>query len=162
MPLPGAVVLFLLAGLGEVVEGKILPPALHIHFLFIVVLYLAWYSIPLKGAFAGTVIGLAEDYLFGFYLGLNGLSKALIGFFVPYLSRWTSAELGFMRWFLIVGISLLDRGIVYGMLYLLTQREPETSFSAILMSAFVTGLAGELFFRMYDRFRFPPSNFGRL
>jgi rod shape-determining protein MreD len=159
VPLAGALVLFLLCSLLEVLEAKILPPALHVHFLFIAVLYLAWYTTQLKGAVAGSLLGLVEDYLFGFYLGLNGLSKTLIGFFMPYLSRWTSAELGSMRLVLIVAIALLDRGIVYGMLYLLTQRGPETSISAILSSAFVTGLAGEVCFRLYDRFRFPPSNF---
>ena len=160
--LAGAAILFLLCSLIEVLEGKILPPALHVHCLFIAVLYLAWYATPLKGAVAGSLLGLVEDYLFGFYLGLNGLSKTLIGFFIPYLSRWTSADLGAMRPLLITGIALLDRGIVYGILYLLTQRVPETSIAAILSSAIVTGLAGDALFRLYDKFRFPPSNFRRL
>jgi rod shape-determining protein MreD len=159
VPFAGAVLLFFLCSLFEVLEAKVLPTALHVHFLFIAVLYVAWYTTPLRGAAAGSLLGLVEDYLFGFYLGLNGLSKTLIGFFIPYLSRWTSAELGPMRMLLISGISLLDRGIVYGMLYLLTQRGPETSIAAILSSAFVTGLAGEVCFRLYDKFRFPPSNF---
>ncbi len=162
VPIAGAIVLFLLCSLVEVLEGEVLPPALHVHCLFIAVFYLAWYTTPLKGALAGSLLGLVEDYLFGFYLGLNGLSKTLIGFLVPYLSRWTSAELGSLILLLIAGIALLDRGIVYGMLYLLTQRGPETSILAILSSAFVTGLAGEVFFRLYDEFRFPPSNFRRL
>lgn len=159
VPLAGALMLFLLCSLLEVLEAKILPSALHVHCLFIAVLYLAWYTTPLKGAVAGSLLGLVEDYLFGLYLGLNGLSKTLIGFFMPYLSRRTSAELGSMRLLLIGVIALFDRGIVFGMLYLLTQRGPETSISAILSSAFVTGLAGEVCFRLYDRFRFPPSNF---
>ncbi len=162
VPLSGAAILFLLCSLVEILEGKVLPPALHVHCLFIAVFYLAWYATPLKGAVAGSLLGLVEDYLFDFYLGLNGLSKTLIGFCIPYLSRWTSAELGPMRPLLIAGIALLDRGIVYGMLYLLTQRGPETPISAILSSAIVTGLAGEAFFRLYDKFRFPPSNFRRL
>ena len=65
VPFAGAVLLFFLCSLFEVLEAKVLPTALHVHFLFIAVLYVAWYTTPLRGAAAGSLLGLVEDYLFG-------------------------------------------------------------------------------------------------
>jgi rod shape-determining protein MreD len=154
---------FLLIGLGvEVIQGSLLPPYLRAHVLLVFVLYVGWRSTPLRAAFVGTVFGLLQDYLFGIPLGLNGLSKTLLGFVAGYLSRWTTPELGVARVVLLVGLALMDRSIILGTLLLLGQRIPSPPALELTAAAALTGLLGEVFFRLYDKIRFPPKDFRRL
>jgi len=154
---------FLLVGLGlEVIQGTLLPAFLRAHVLLVFVLYVGWRSTPLRGALVGTFFGLLQDYLLGIPLGLNGLSKTLLGFGAGYLSRWTAPDLGAMRAVLIFGSALLDRGIILGTLLLLGQRISPPPAAELATAALLTGVLGEVFFRLYDNIRFPPKDFRRL
>jgi rod shape-determining protein MreD len=153
--------LLLLSAVVEVIQGRLLPPYLHSHLFLVVVLYVGWYSAPAKSAFCGTVFGIAEDYLVGIYLGMNGLSKTLFGFGATYFSRWMAAEAGPARAVLIAVMTALDRWLVLGLLFLLGQGWRSVPLVNILGSALLTGVVGEVFFRLYDKIRFPPKDFRR-
>jgi rod shape-determining protein MreD len=108
------------------------------------------------------VFGLVRDNLLGVYLGLNGLSKTLLGFAASYLNRWVDSESRWVRPAILILLSFSDRIIVSGTLLLLGQSLPPSIWIYTASEAVATGAVGELFFRFYDRIKLPPKNFRRL
>jgi rod shape-determining protein MreD len=160
---PLEILAFLIVGLAvDLVQGALLPGYLRAEVLLVLVVYVGWSTSPLKGAVVGTIFGILEDYLVGIPIGLNGLSMTLVGFLSGYLSRWMSTELGPFRVLLFAGLALLDRVIILGTLYVLAQNVSPVRIDGLLLSAFLTGIIGEVFFGLYDKIRFPPKDFRRL
>lgn len=139
-----------------------LPHFLRVHLFFIVVFYAGWTSTPFKGGVIGTIFGIVHDYWLGIYLGLNGLSKALVGYSSAYLSQLVAAEVGSLRGVLMGVLSLVDQLLVIGLLLLLGEPWPQTEIYEIIVSSVLTGFVGEIFCRSYDKIRFPPADFRRL
>lgn len=156
------VLVFLLVGVGiELVQGAVLPGFLRFQAILVFVLYSGWHSDPVRGAVVGTGFGLFEDYIFGLPLGMNGLSKCLLGFTASYLSRWSAPDIGLLRGAMVAALAVLDRLIVLGMMWLLGQQTSPVTFPVLLSAAAVSGILGEVFFRLYDKIRFPPKDFRR-
>ena len=63
---------------------------------------------------------------------------------------------------MIVGLALMDRGIILGTLLMLGRRISPPPFLELTAAAVLTGLLSEVFFRLYDKIRFPPKDFRRL
>ena len=76
----------------EIVFANYLPAALYLDVSLVLALYIGWNSSPAKGAISGFSFGLLQDAISGIYLGLNGLSKTLMGFGGAYLSKWLLLE----------------------------------------------------------------------
>ena len=162
--IPGSEIFaFLLVGLFiELVQGTIVPAFLHADVLLVLVIYVAAHSDPLKGDAVGTLFGMVQDYLVGVPVGLNGLSKTIIAFGASYLNRWASADLGSLRILFIALLAIMDRAIILATLFLLGLQVSPLRPAEILSSAVLTGVVGEVFFRLYDKIRFPPKDFRRL
>lgn len=153
---------FLIVGLViELLQGSILPNFLRSQVILIFVLYVGWHSYPFQGAFVGMIFGILEDYLFGIPLGLNGMSKTLLGFVASYMSRWSAPDLGILRGILLALMAFADRGIILGTLFLLGQEVSPVYLPEILSAAVLTGILGEVFFHLYDKIKFPPKDFRR-
>lgn len=146
----------------ELVQLWVLPNFLQLQLILIITLYVGWYSPPGKAAAWGTVSGLALDYLLGLFLGLNGLSKTLLGFASSYLGRWMPDEARAMRTILLFIASIVDQLMIFAILLLLGEPFPQPSLLIILLRAIGTGIIGTVFFRLYDKIRFPPTDFRRL
>jgi rod shape-determining protein MreD len=127
-----------------------------------VVLYIGWNSFAFKGGLTGTVFGLVKDNTLGLLLGLNGLSKTLLGFAASYLNRWIASESNLIRPAILALLSFSDKMIVSGMLILLGQSQQESVWIYAISEAIITGVVGEVFFRFYNRIKLPPKNFRRL
>ena len=154
---------FLIVGLFiEFIQGFVVPSFLHADVLLVLVVYVASHSDPLKGALVGTLFGMVQDFLLGVPVGLNGLGKSLIAFGASYLNRWASADLGTLRILIIALLAILDRGIVLATLFILGLEVAPVRPLDILSAAALTGIVGEVFFRLYDKIRFPPKDFRRL
>jgi len=109
------VVLLLAAtAVAEIVFANYLPVALYLDLSLVLALYIGWNSSPAKGAVSGFAFGLLQDAISGIYLGLNGLSKTLMGFGGAYLSKWLLLEGLPARCVLIGLLSVVDEGIVVG------------------------------------------------
>lgn len=147
---------------GELIVHRVLPMGLRPDLSLVAVLFVGWNSSPLKGAAAGTAFGLVRDYILGIYLGLNGLSKTVLGYAAAYLNRWVASENRLLRAALLTILSCLDRIIVYVMLSMFGRSLPDPYWFYAVMEALVTGLVGESFFRFYSRVKVPPKNFRRL
>ena len=139
-----------------------LPVGLQPDLFLAVVLYVGWNSFAFKGGLTGIVFGLVRDNILGVFLGLNGLSKTLLGFAASYLSRWIASESSLARLAILVLLSFSDKMITFGMLALLGQSQLASFLTYAASEAVVTGVVGEMFFRSYDRIKLPPKNFRRL
>jgi rod shape-determining protein MreD len=140
----------------------LLPVGLQPDLFLAVVLYVGWNSVAFKGGVTGSIFGFVRDNILGLYIGLNGLSKTLLGFAASYLSRWIASESNLVRPAILVLLSFSDKMIVSGMLSLLGQSQPELYWIYAASEAVVTGATGEMFFRFYNRIKAPPKNFRRL
>ena len=146
----------------ELIQFRLLPSYLHVRFLLIVILYIGWYGSPLKSAVWGTVFGITTDYLLGIYLGLNGMSKTILGFSTSYVSQWVANDSAGLRFGYISVASVIDQLIVIAMLLLLGEHLSPGQLVPVITGSIVTGIAGTVFFQMYDKIRFPPMDFRRL
>lgn len=156
------VVLLLVAtAVAQIVFANYFPQALYLDLPLLFALYIGWHGSPAKGALCGTAFGWLQDAISGTYLGLNGLSKTLIGFGGSYLSKWLVLE-GFWARCIVIGVlSLVDNSVVAGMGVLLGQPIVQKVWLWILVEVSVTGLLGGGIFQIYDRLKFPPKDFRR-
>ncbi len=136
--------------------------ALYLDLSLLLVLYIGWYSGPSRGAVTGTTFGLVQDAIYRTLLGLNGLSKTIVGFAASLLSRVFRLEDLFSRIILIMGISAFDSAVLYLMLRLLEQDIGPRFWLDSLIKALVTGAAGGIGSRFYDHFKFPQKDFRRV
>ncbi len=146
----------------QLLFGFYFPLAQFLDLSLILALYLGWYSTPTKGMLAGLVFGLAQDLAYGQLLGLNGLSKTLIGYTGSLVSKVFRFDLLPGRFAVIAGCCLLDGGIQYLTLLVLEQPVSSRFWSGILIKAAVTAVVGSLGSRFYDRYKFPRKDFRRV
>ena len=154
--------LLLLAGSFEILLSRALPELRrYLDLPLILVLYLSMHSTAAKGAFWGTCFGLLSDLLVGTLLGLNGLSKTLIGYLVGLLRVRTAAEGVLGRIMLLAAATALDTVLMIAILDVLGQPLPDSSVPFIAVRSCIAAVAGVFIFRGYDRIKFPPKNFTR-
>ncbi|MCK5795256.1 MAG: hypothetical protein KAH12_11155, partial [Anaerolineales bacterium] len=124
------------------------------------VFYIGWSTNPIKGGFAGTVFGIAQDFLLGVMLGLNGAIKTIIGYSASYLSTILNPDLaGIIRFVLIAVISLLNNLILHKSQHILSNNSGEIPILMLLASSLLTGIAGDLLFRLLNRLKSNPKQF---
>ncbi|MDI6710550.1 MAG: rod shape-determining protein MreD [Thermoanaerobacterales bacterium] len=108
---------------------------------------------PREGAFLGLLGGLAEDVLSGFYLGMNGLSRAVAGYLVGLLSTRVYRE----STVLVAGLTMLVSWGAEGLNYLLllalgVSIPPEAALLNLIFPIGVyNGAVALLFYRGYQR-----------
>lgn len=155
-------ILLLLAGSFEVLLGRALPELRrYLDLPLILVVYLSLHSTAAKGAFRGTCFGLLSDLLVGTLLGLNGLSKTLIGYLVGLLRVRAAAEGVLGRMLLLAAAAALDTVVLVAILDLLGQPLPDGPVPFIAIRSCVAAVAGVFVFRGYDRIKFPPKDLTR-
>lgn len=144
----------------QYLSATFLPYLLLLDLSLIVVTYIGWNSDPVRGAAAGTLFGLCQDFvLLSPYLGLHGLTLTLIGFVASYLSRYVLLEGKFARFMVLVVFTVFNRVAVQLTLWLLDSSVPEWSPIGLALGGALTGIGGAVFFEAYDRFRVPRKDF---
>ena len=152
--------LLVIVGGSEIGLAKYFPwLALYLDLPLVLVIYIGWYSRPVKAALCGSAFGLLADALLRILLGLNGVSKTTIGFLTAYVNRWVMIGGFFPRLFVIGSLTLLDNLIVFCMLELLSQPVREDFGHHALIRGAVTGLAGVVIFQVYDWLKLPRREF---
>ena len=155
--------LLLVSSVLQILLANYFAPALYLDLPLILVLYVAWYSKPGRAAAAGTLFGLVQDAIWlTSMLGVNGLSKTLIGFAASYLSRAVRLEDPFSRAVMMLVVSLVDSGIVYLLMLVFQQPISQEYWLTGLVKAVVTGVVGGIGSRLYDHFKFPRKDFRRV
>ncbi len=154
--------LLLIAGSFEILLGRVLPEfRRYLDLPLVLVLYLSVHSTAAKGAFWGTCFGLLSDLLMGTLLGLNGMSKTVIGFLVGLLRLRAAAEGVLGRILLLGAAASLDTVLIVVILDLLGRPVSDDSLQFIVIRSCLTSVVGVFIFRGYDRIKFPPKNFSR-
>jgi len=154
--------LLIIVSVVDLVLQHILPIGLQPDLFLAVVLCVGWNSFGMKGGFTGTIFGIVRDNILGLPLGLNGLSKTLLGFLASYLNRWVASESKFVRPAVLVLLAFSDKMVLTGMMALIGHSLPGSIWVYSVSEALVTGAVSEMFFRFYDRIKVPPKNFRRL
>ena len=156
------VLVLVITSVAQIVFANYLPLALYLDLPLFFTLYIGWHSSPHRGAVCGTAFGWLQDAISGTYLGLNGLSKTLVGFSAPYLNRWLVLE-GFWARCVVIGtLSIVDNGMVIGMRFLMGQTIQQGIWLRVLAEVPVTGILGGAIFQIYDHIKFPRKGFGSL
>jgi rod shape-determining protein MreD len=157
-------ILWLLAATAVVqsVFANYLPSGLYVDFPLVFALYIGWYSPPVRGAIAGTAFGWMQDAIVGIFLGMNGMSKTLIGFGGSYLSKLLVLESFLARCFLISILSLLNNLFILGLGLMVGQTIGRGVWLRTLIQVPATGLVGGIVFVLYDRIKFPEKDFRQL
>lgn len=138
------------------------PWALYFDFPLAATLYIGWHGDPGRGARYGTLLGLIQDVCGSApYMGLNGFSKTLVGYLASYLSKWVVSEAFPLRMGAAFAVSLVDGLAVFGIQKLFGVPLIDSIWLDTLARAAVTGVGAALFFRVYDRFKFPRKDFRR-
>lgn len=155
-------VLLLLAASFEILLSRVLPQLRpYLDLPLILVLYLSIHSTAAKGAFWGSCLGLLADLLSGTLLGLNGLSKTLVGFLVGVLGLRRAAESIVGRMVLLAAAACLDTVLIVAILDLLGRAMLGGSMPLFVIRGVLTAVLGVVVFRIYDRIKFPPKDFSR-
>jgi rod shape-determining protein MreD len=154
-------VLLALTAMTQSLFANYLPVALYLDLPLIFTLYIGWYSSPARGAICGIGFGWLQDAISGIYLGFNGLTKTLIGYTASYLSKWLVMEGLLARCVLIGLLSLADDLLVVAIRALLGQTIQQAVWLRILFRVPITGVAGGIFFLVYDRVKFPEKDFSQ-
>jgi rod shape-determining protein MreD len=69
---------------------------------------------PIMGAVTGALIGLVEDALTGMPIGINGMAKAVIGYFGSSIGLRVDVENPLTRVLIVFGFSLLQSALIFG------------------------------------------------
>ncbi|MEE8349321.1 MAG: rod shape-determining protein MreD [Acidobacteriota bacterium] len=154
-------VLLAITAVTESLFANYLPVALYLDLPLIFSLYVGWHSSPSRGALCGIGFGWLQDAISGIYLGVNGLTKTVMGFGASYLSKWLLVEGLLARCILIGLLSLTDDLLVAGMRALLGQTIQPEIWLRMLIRVPLTGVAGGVFFLVYDWVKFPEKDFSQ-
>jgi rod shape-determining protein MreD len=146
----------------QLLLARYLPTALFVDLSLIFTLYIGWRSTPARGAVCGSILGILQDAVYRTVIGFNGLSKTVLGFSASYLSQWVSLEGSAFRIAALVILAMLDNWLVGGLQALIGEPAQEGFWAQAVARSLLTGVAGELVFRFYDRFKMPPKDFQRL
>lgn len=156
-------ILLVAAAVFHFLSSSVLRVGFYFDVMLAAIVYVANYSDPAKAALLGCVFGLVQDVV-GLHsmLGLNGFSKTLIGFASCYLIRYLVLETRIGKTALLFFLSLLDVGIIYGFLWLLTETLTDGLLVQTLLKATLTALFGTALFYLLDRMRFRRQDYSHL
>lgn len=101
----------------------------------------------------GTVLGLLQDSLAHLALGVNGISKTLVGYLASSLGVRIDADHPGVRLLTIFSMSWLNAVILYCLERYLLGRPLQWNTAMPVVAAAANGLLGMLLFRVLDRFR---------
>jgi rod shape-determining protein MreD len=141
-----AIALFLQSILARYAVGGRWP----IDLVLVAVVYAAAYWGAASGLLAGTLGGLAQDALSGGVLGVNGLTKTIVGFAAGLIgAQFIIAKSG-PRILLVVGATLVHRGLMLGLVGLIDQRWSGIPWTAILEETALNAICGFVAFHMTE------------
>jgi rod shape-determining protein MreD len=114
------------------------------------VIYVALAVGAVSGLLAGTAGGLAQDALAGGLVGVGGLSKTLVGFFVGVLGAQFIVSQPVPRFVMFVGATFAHELIFQALYALIESRAFTVQYSALLIQALVNAAVGVLAFQVVE------------
>ncbi|TAN24005.1 MAG: rod shape-determining protein MreD [Acidobacteria bacterium] len=121
--------------------------------LLVVIYWAITYRRPRGASLVGAVLGLAQDSLSHTALGVNGISKTVIGFLDASLGSRFDADHPGVRLLVVLVCYELNRAILYALQRFLLGTPVLWHGWITLVAALVNGLLAVILFHGFDRFR---------
>jgi rod shape-determining protein MreD len=132
------------------IAGMTMTGGSLVNVVLIAVVYVALAFGPVTGMLAGTFGGIVQDALSGGVVGIGGLSKTIVGFFVGVLGAQFIVSQPLPRLVMFVGATLVHE-LCYQALYALVESRAFTfQYSAVLTQAAINGVVGVLAFQIVE------------
>lgn len=132
------------------IAGMTMTGGSLVNVVLIAVVYVALAFGPVSGILAGTFGGIVQDALSGGVVGIGGLSKTIVGFFVGVLGAQFIVSQPLPRLVMFVGATLVHE-LCYQALYALVESRSFTFlYSAVLTQAAINGVVGVLAFQIVE------------
>jgi rod shape-determining protein MreD len=132
------------------IAGMSLEGGSFVNFVLIAVIYLALALGAMTGLLAGAAGGLAQDAVAGSVLGIGGLSKTIVGFFVGVLGAQFIVSQPIPRFVMFVGATFLHEVCFQGLHALVEGQSFQFGFRSVLAQAAINGLVGILAFQIVE------------
>lgn len=124
--------------------------SLRVNLVLVAVTYLALAYGPVTGMLAGMAGGLVQDALAGGIVGIGGLSKTLIGFFVGVLGAQFIVSTTLPRFLMFMAATLVHELVLEGLGALVEGRAFTMHLEATLLQAVFNGVVGVLAFLIVE------------
>jgi len=131
---------------------NVAEPLAYVDFPLIIVVYAAIQRNSIRAILFGTVGGLAVDALSGGLLGANGFTKTLIAFIVSEIARRVYLDNLLLRIPVIIGASVLNSFIYFGLNRLLGQAPNADPVFVAAYSLIATTIVGTLVYYGFENF----------
>jgi rod shape-determining protein MreD len=131
-------------------SGMWMSAGTRVNFVLVAVIYVALAFGAVSGLLAGTAGGLAQDALAGGLVGVGGLSKTLVGFFVGVLGAQFIVSQPVPRFVMFVGATFAHELIFQALYALIESRAFTVQYSALLIQALVNAAVGVLAFQVVE------------
>jgi rod shape-determining protein MreD len=131
-------------------SGMWMSGGTRVNFVLVAVVYVALAFGAVTGLLAGTAGGLAQDALSGGLVGVGGLSKTIVGFFVGVLGAQFIVSQPVPRFVMFVGATFAHEIIVQALYALIESRAFTVQYSAVLVQALVNAVIGVLAFELVE------------
>jgi rod shape-determining protein MreD len=132
-------------------SGMLAGGAIAVNLVLVAVVYLALSYGAVTGTLVGMVGGLAQDALAGGVVGLGGMTKTVIGFFVGVLGAQFNLSTTVPRLVMFVAATLFHQVVFEGLHAMIGGRPFAVQWSAVLIQALANGLVGIVAFLIVEQ-----------
>ncbi len=131
-------------------SGMWLSAGTRVNLVLVAIVYVALAFGAVTGLLAGTAGGLAQDALAGGIVGIGGLSKTIVGFFVGVLGAQFIVSQPLPRFVMFVGATFVHE-LCFQAVYALVESHAFTmEYRAVLLQALVNAAIGVLAFQLVE------------
>ncbi len=131
-------------------SGMWLSAGTRVNLVLVAIVYVALAFGAVTGLLAGTAGGLAQDALAGGIVGIGGLSKTIVGFFVGVLGAQFIVSQPLPRFVMFVGATFVHE-LCFQAVYALVESHAFTmQYRAVLLQALVNAAIGVLAFQLVE------------
>jgi rod shape-determining protein MreD len=131
--------------------GMLTGGAIAVNLVLVAVVFLALSYGAVTGTLVGMVGGLAQDALAGGIVGLGGMTKTVIGFFVGVLGAQFNLSTTVPRLVMFVAATVVHQLVFVGLHALIGGRPFTLQWSAVLIQALANGLLGIVAFFIVEQ-----------
>ncbi len=131
-------------------SGMWMSAGTRVNLVLVAIVYVALAFGAVTGLLAGTAGGLAQDALAGGIVGIGGLSKTIVGFFVGVLGAQFIVSQPVPRFVMFVGATFVHELCFQAVYALVESRSFSMQYSAVLLQAVVNAVIGVLAFQLVE------------
>lgn len=132
-------------------SGMLTGGAIAVNLVLVAVVFLALSYGAVTGTLAGMAGGLAQDALAGGIVGLGGMTKTVIGFFVGVLSAQFNLSTTVPRLVMFLTATVVHQVIFEALHAMIGGRPFSLQWSAVLIQALANGLLGIVAFLIVEK-----------